>query len=122
MVMRKVTTSVGVREVRVNAPRAAHWEVWDEAKVVLYANARPLQGGRWAGTYTSVPVRAGSSNCDHLETVCPECVKQWQADYVVRFFDHGGNGYVSHGCRYKECRDGAKYYASESRHGRSVGC
>jgi hypothetical protein len=117
----RVPTLAGVREINVKAPKVSHWDTWTDAKVVLYSNARPLQNNRWAGIYTSVPVEQVTT-CEHVETMCSQCVDQWQTDYVVRFFDHGGNGYVSHGCRCTECRNGAKFYMSEHKHGRSVGC
>lgn len=35
-------------------------------------------------TWREVPVRAGLGGCEHLETICVECVGSWATDHEIR--------------------------------------
>jgi hypothetical protein len=55
------------------------------------------------GPWTPVRNRA-AGDCAHIETMCPDCWRQWEQDHHLAVFEHGdANAYRNHGCRCTAC-------------------
>jgi hypothetical protein len=92
-----------------------HFDELDEVQVLHFENGKPLSRGRWAGIYTPVR-RVDGSVCDHTETICRQCLGQWQIDHLVRGFAHGkGPSGATVGCRCKLCGDAFVAYQRDRR-------
>jgi hypothetical protein len=92
--------------------QARRWQQAGVARILLFEDAVRLKSGnRWAGEYGAVRI-VHHPYCEHLHTVCLECLDSWQLDHVVRLFSHGRNGYVSYACRCRVCAEasGLKYH------------
>jgi len=59
---------------------------------------------RQIGVYEATAVEH-PDRCQHLESICRQCLPDWEADYYVRRFEHGTTtGYRTIGCRCDGCR------------------
>lgn len=70
-------------------------------QMLLRELATPLKNNRYAGVWIPTPILM--QGCEHVETVCLECVDIWEQDYHLRTFAHGEYGYRGYGCRCEVC-------------------
>lgn len=45
-------------------------------------------------TWIEVSVLGNESQCEHLDTICPDCFEAWLEEHYVRFMDTSSNMYV----------------------------
>ena len=91
----------GAEELPLSETR--RWREATIAQVLLLDYAVPGTDGQVTGVYTPVPIVHPPGWCDHLDTICGDCLAGWSEDHAVAVFRHGIDGAAA-GCRCPLCR------------------
>jgi hypothetical protein len=97
------TRSPATSDAAIGDPAwTARWQTAAEAQTLLREDAVADATGPPRGVYTPVPIVHPPGCCQHLDTICSDCLPSWQDDLLVALFRHGPDGAAA-GCRCRTC-------------------